>query len=616
MKIKHDIFLSHNSDDKEDVKKIAKLFQDLGISIFLDSWDIKPGEELEEVIQTGLTNSKIIAVFVGPSGFGPYQIDEILKAQELANLEPDAYRVVPILLPGGKPEMIPPSLRKRLWVDLREKKKWEESLQGLVRILQAKVQEFDYSVDFYNRKQELKQINLEELDKSFNHLVLVDGPTGYGKTQLLKYLFAQLNAEQELYGKWSSYYLDLAECRGDQIAYVVEEISGRKVKLLDNDKVRSELVSYLVNAVSSSTKSGNLDRGLVLLIDSVDKLHPYERKWMCAFLGEMVDRSFRDPEQNEVYFHFRSLVAGRNTNDFWQQFSDDGIDMRGPNRIQLSPFDLHAIEDLVWKKNKESSLSTSTKIVSSIAKELMYLGGGHPGVIHNIADKIVQDRKDAKVKLINDSQVRSYFGDPQPFAQRFISHVAQEIYNEISPLCGRKTCDVLQAISCFRLVDSSTIRKLMESAILDDDIDPGDELSKLMQAKIYSPPKRGWMFYQDHLVRRVLSLELAYGNTKDELLFQRIHEAALELYEAWVEHAGKEKQIFAVVEWLYHAFQTEELTKKDTKERFISLLNKLEDIDNYSIKDLVHNTIVEDAEIEYLRLKRFGKKDKLSAWFG
>jgi hypothetical protein len=84
----------------------------------------------------------------------------------------------------------------------------------------------------------------------------------------------------------------------------------------------------------------------------------------------------------------------------------------------------------------------------------------------------------------------------------------------------------------------------------------------------------------------------------------------------WIESADKDKQLFTVVEWLYHALQTKVLKDEEIKDRFIYLLEKLDEIDGpYTIKDAVRDALKEDAGIEYLRLKRFGEKDKLSNWF-
>ena len=41
---KHDVFLSHNSEDKAEVEKIANQLLKVGIRPWLDKWDLIPGE--------------------------------------------------------------------------------------------------------------------------------------------------------------------------------------------------------------------------------------------------------------------------------------------------------------------------------------------------------------------------------------------------------------------------------------------------------------------------------------------------------------------------------------------------------------------------------------------
>lgn len=116
----YDVFLSHNSTDKPQVKQIASTLQAHQISVWLDEWDLRPGEPGQVNIEKAIENSHAIAVFVGPLGLGPWEEPEMRAA-----LEQQVRRgcpVIPVLLPGVTDnirENLPLFLRPNTWVDLR-----------------------------------------------------------------------------------------------------------------------------------------------------------------------------------------------------------------------------------------------------------------------------------------------------------------------------------------------------------------------------------------------------------------------------------------------------------------------------------------------------------------
>ena len=48
------VFLSHSSSDKELVTRIAEDLKDAGIPVWLDAWEILPGDSVAQKIQEGL----------------------------------------------------------------------------------------------------------------------------------------------------------------------------------------------------------------------------------------------------------------------------------------------------------------------------------------------------------------------------------------------------------------------------------------------------------------------------------------------------------------------------------------------------------------------------------
>lgn len=120
MKNKYDAFLSHNGQDKSIVEQIAQWLEDkANLSVWLDKWNLIPGDPWQEEIEKALDESQCCVVFLGPNGIGPWQNEEMCSALA-ERVSKETIRVVPVLLPGavrpGKESKLPRFLRRLTWV--------------------------------------------------------------------------------------------------------------------------------------------------------------------------------------------------------------------------------------------------------------------------------------------------------------------------------------------------------------------------------------------------------------------------------------------------------------------------------------------------------------------
>lgn len=58
------IFIAHSSADRDWARAFAKSMLDLGASIWFDEFNIKPGDSISELIETGLRKSAIVVLLV------------------------------------------------------------------------------------------------------------------------------------------------------------------------------------------------------------------------------------------------------------------------------------------------------------------------------------------------------------------------------------------------------------------------------------------------------------------------------------------------------------------------------------------------------------------------
>lgn len=98
----YDVFLSHNSKDKPAVETLAvRLTDEARLRVWLDKWNLIPGEPWQEEIERALDQAHTCAVFLGPHEFGGWHHEEMRAAlnRRVADRTPK-FRVIPVLLPG------------------------------------------------------------------------------------------------------------------------------------------------------------------------------------------------------------------------------------------------------------------------------------------------------------------------------------------------------------------------------------------------------------------------------------------------------------------------------------------------------------------------------------
>jgi len=94
------VFLSYNSCDRIAVETLARRIEgEENLSVYLDGWDLIPGQQVQESLTKGIGASNCCAVFLGPNGLGPWQDQEIQVVINRRAYDRE-YRVIPVLLPG------------------------------------------------------------------------------------------------------------------------------------------------------------------------------------------------------------------------------------------------------------------------------------------------------------------------------------------------------------------------------------------------------------------------------------------------------------------------------------------------------------------------------------
>lgn len=96
---KHDLFLSYNSRDQDAVRQIHEALKRLGLHPWFDREALTPGRLWQEEAEKGLKSCRAAAVFVGPSGIGPWENLEMRVL--LTRVAQEGLPLIPVPLPGA-----------------------------------------------------------------------------------------------------------------------------------------------------------------------------------------------------------------------------------------------------------------------------------------------------------------------------------------------------------------------------------------------------------------------------------------------------------------------------------------------------------------------------------
>lgn len=114
-----DVFMCHNSQDKDAVRHMNSRLLKSGVTTWLDEEQLPPGRLWQELLEEQIESIRTAAVFVGNSGLGPWQNIEIRAfLQEFVRRR---CPIIPVILPDCSiVPALPLFLTQLTWVDFRK----------------------------------------------------------------------------------------------------------------------------------------------------------------------------------------------------------------------------------------------------------------------------------------------------------------------------------------------------------------------------------------------------------------------------------------------------------------------------------------------------------------
>jgi tetratricopeptide (TPR) repeat protein len=298
-----DVFCSYNREELPFVETLAaRLVREAGLRVFLDKWNLVPGEPWQEGLEEALTNCPVCAVFVGAGHIGPWENEEMRAALDQM-VHKRHRRVIPVLLPGATKEnldRIPLFLKRLSWVDftsgLEDPKPFHDLLSGILGkepgvaspLAQSKtvmkpaiVHPLPPAPYFIGREKELSA--LESWWQSNAGVLCLTGLGGSGKTALIAEFLNRLIRSADSAGGglfvWSFYTNDNPDAFLQAITHYFLCASGPGQ---DDSVPRSPLSRVLSDGQQH-----------LIILDGLERIQR-SRSSAAGTFGEIADRSLRD----------------------------------------------------------------------------------------------------------------------------------------------------------------------------------------------------------------------------------------------------------------------------------------------------------------------------------
>jgi TIR domain len=127
------VFLSHASEDKDRfVLAFAMKLREKGIDVWLDKWEILPGDSLvDKIFEEGIKNAQAIIVVLSNYSVDKAWVKEELNAAVVKRID-GISKLIPVLIDDCE---VPEALRSTVWVKIGNLSAFDSEVDSIVRAI-------------------------------------------------------------------------------------------------------------------------------------------------------------------------------------------------------------------------------------------------------------------------------------------------------------------------------------------------------------------------------------------------------------------------------------------------------------------------------------------------
>lgn len=140
-------FVSYSHDTaahKDWVRSLAVQLQSHGVEVKLDQWDLRPGADLLNYMETSIRESDFVLLICSPmfaakanAGRGGVGYEKAIVSAEVFE-DSRSEKFIPVLRSGTSGTSLPSYIKSRLYVDATDDERFEAVLEDLLRVLHGK----------------------------------------------------------------------------------------------------------------------------------------------------------------------------------------------------------------------------------------------------------------------------------------------------------------------------------------------------------------------------------------------------------------------------------------------------------------------------------------------
>jgi hypothetical protein len=149
----HDLFVSYSSRDRSFALKLANDLKEYGLTVWLDEWQVKPGQRLREGINDAIARCEYLLVLLSPHSIKSQWVKAELDSAMSRELEIKRTFVIPSLLGRIEDREIPLDLRGKAWLDFRDEAKYDSNLKKVIQLFPLLAEEWQKNLSRLARRE-------------------------------------------------------------------------------------------------------------------------------------------------------------------------------------------------------------------------------------------------------------------------------------------------------------------------------------------------------------------------------------------------------------------------------------------------------------------------------
>lgn len=412
-------------------------------------------------------------------------------------------------------------------------------------------------LEFYDRLNELADT---QTASGNNRLVLLDAPSGYGKTRLLTEYLYRLNEQPETmrrrivyeilsfkepsYQSTEGFLQALIEIFSPEVpvSNTPQANSTATVATLD----REALLEQFIDRVVQVGREAPSDIFLVLEDAHLITGSAFSDWLRKVFIVELHDRLMPHKKQLQVGI----LVTGRLINAEWRYVLTTQL------QVVLPLFQVSHTAEIISHKVANLQLEIDERSIDKVAHEIDRLSAGHPASVLSLLNLLI-DQKKMAVNFGN-RDLSSYFFAPDKWLSLYNSHVRPHIEEVLEDLRNDRLWDTYKVLSVFRCFFAGLIPTLQDRGFISEQVKPLALIDRLQETGyVKLPGPLG--FFHDNVLRRVIALHMRV-NEPD--VYRELNDFAFEYWGSLATNSAgltgqkllvsDDKQIRCILEAVYH----------------------------------------------------------------